>query len=105
MPETGGPVRQTDGYQAKAVRGPVSSVRRIGRADELKQTVYPSDAYTAVKHTVYRRYAQCWMAKILQKFPQGATIVDAFSGAGVYSDGLDGSPIVFAKTFLEHSAL
>lgn len=83
----------------------MSSVRRIGRADELKQTVYPSDAYTAVKHTVYRRYAQCWMGKILRKFEQGATIVDAFSGAGAYSDGLDGSPIVFARTFLEHSAL
>lgn len=31
-------------------------------------------------------------------------MVDAFSGAGEYSDGLEGSPIVFAQTFLQHTA-
>lgn len=83
----------------------MSSARPLSRGDELKQTVYTSDAYTAVKHAVYKRYTQCWMGKILRSFPQGAAIVDAFSGAGEYSDGLEGSPIVFAQTFLEHTFL
>ncbi|GAA5708090.1 hypothetical protein AQJ43_38020 [Streptomyces avermitilis] len=52
---------------------------------------------------MYRHYLQCWMGKILQKFPE-ATIVDAFAGPGIYTDGPPGSPIVVAKTFLEHTA-
>jgi three-Cys-motif partner protein len=42
------------------------------------------------------------MGKICQKFSRSA-IVDAFAGPGVYLDGPDGSPVVIAKTFLEHS--
>ncbi|MFG2352027.1 three-Cys-motif partner protein TcmP [Streptomyces phaeochromogenes] len=76
----------------------------MGRVDELRtQTVWKSDPHTQVKHLVYRHYLQCWMAKILQKFPE-ATIVDCFAGPGVYTDGLAGSPIVVANTFLEHTA-
>ncbi|MFF4902855.1 three-Cys-motif partner protein TcmP [Streptomyces sp. NPDC001068] len=76
----------------------------MGRVEELQQqTVWKSDPHTQVKHLVYRHYLQCWMAKILQKFPE-ATIVDCFAGPGIYSDGLAGSPIVVARTFLEHSA-
>ncbi|MFC9646888.1 three-Cys-motif partner protein TcmP [Streptomyces mirabilis] len=72
--------------------------------DELReQTVWKSDPHTQVKHLVYRHYLQCWMGKILQTFPE-ATIVDAFAGPGVYTDGPPGSPIVVAKTFLEHTA-
>jgi len=80
------------------------AVPRRSRSDELRETCYPSDPYTAVKHAVYRRYTQCWMGKILRSFPDGAAIVDGFCGAGTYTDGLDGSPLVFAKTFIEHSA-
>lgn len=72
------------------------------RADQLKELTYPSDPHTAVKHAIYKRYTQCWMGKVLQRFPRGA-IVDAFAGAGRYTDGLDGSPVMLAKTFLEHS--
>jgi len=42
------------------------------------------------------------MGKICQNFLRSA-IVDAFAGPGVYLDGPDGSPVVIAKTFLEHS--
>ncbi|MFJ6053612.1 three-Cys-motif partner protein TcmP [Streptomyces sp. NPDC092307] len=74
------------------------------RVEELRErTVWKSDPHTQVKHLVYRHYLQCWMAKILQKFPE-ATIVDGFAGPGVYNDGPPGSSIVVAKTFLEHSA-
>ncbi|MEV0745809.1 three-Cys-motif partner protein TcmP [Streptomyces sp. NPDC050273] len=74
------------------------------RVEELReQTVWKSDPHTQVKHLVYRHYLQCWMAKILQKFPE-ATIVDGFAGPGVYTDGPPGSSIVVAKTFLEHAA-
>lgn len=76
----------------------------MGRVEELRErTVWKSDPHTQVKHLVYRHYLQCWMGKILQKFPE-ATIVDAFAGPGVYADGPPGSSIVVAKTFLEHSA-
>lgn len=74
------------------------------RFEELKQTVYPSDPYTAVKQAAYKRYAQCWMGKLLRSFDGGAAIVDAFCGAGEYSDGLLGSPMTLARTFLDHSA-
>ncbi|MFF0170900.1 three-Cys-motif partner protein TcmP [Streptomyces prasinus] len=72
--------------------------------EELQeQTVWRSDPHTQVKHLVYRHYLQCWMAKILQTFRE-ATIVDAFAGPGVYTDGPPGSSLVVAKTFLEHTA-
>jgi len=45
------------------------------------------------------------MPKILQAgWHQGAVVIDAFSGGGYYSDGLDGSPVLVARTFLEHQA-
>ena len=74
------------------------------RKGELRdKTIWPSDPHTLVKHLVYRHYLECWMPKILQRFPQ-ATIVDAFAGPGIYEDGLDGSPILAARTFLSHTA-
>ncbi|MCD5316812.1 three-Cys-motif partner protein TcmP [Kineosporia babensis] len=41
------------------------------------------------------------MPKILSRFDSG-TVVDAFSGAGVYTDGKPGSSVVVAKAFLDH---
>ncbi|MEV6533638.1 three-Cys-motif partner protein TcmP [Streptomyces sp. NPDC051639] len=76
----------------------------MGRVEDLQEkTVWKSDPHTQVKHLVYRHYLQCWMAKILQTFTE-ATIVDCFAGPGVYTDGLAGSPVVVAKTFLEHGS-
>lgn len=66
-------------------------------------TEWPSEPRTLLKHQIYRRYVQCWMGKILQRFPS-ASIVDAFAGPGRYSDGPAGSPIVIARAFLEHRA-
>jgi three-Cys-motif partner protein len=63
---------------------------------------WPSEPRTLLKHQIYKQYADCWMGKILQRFPS-ATIVDAFAGPGAYSDGPDGSPLVIAKAFLGHS--
>ena len=67
-------------------------------------TLWPSQPRTLLKHQVYRQYLHCWMGKICQKFRDSA-IVDAFAGPGAYLDGPDGSPVVIAKTFLEHSHL
>lgn len=54
----------------------------MGRKQELREkTVWRSDPHTLVKHLIYRHYLDCWMPKILQKFPT-ATIVDAFAGPG-----------------------
>ncbi|WP_306366448.1 three-Cys-motif partner protein TcmP [Nocardiopsis sp. CC223A] len=76
----------------------------MSRSEELKEkTIWLSDPHLQVKHLVYRKYMDCWMAKILQKFPE-ASIVDAFSGPGIYQDGAPGSPILAAKAYLEHSA-
>lgn len=68
-----------------------------------KDTLWPSEPRVLIKHQVYRHYLQCWMGKICQRF-NVATVVDAFAGPGEYSDGPDGSPLVIAKTFLEHTA-
>jgi three-Cys-motif partner protein len=76
----------------------------LNRKQELRnKTVWRSDPHTLVKHMVYRHYLECWMPKILQRFPS-ATIVDAFAGPGEYEDGPDGSPLLVAKTYLRHSA-
>ena len=65
-------------------------------------TIWMSQPRTLLKHQVYRRYLHCWMGKICQKFRTSA-IVDGFAGPGIYLDGPDGSSVVIAKTFLEHS--
>jgi len=65
-------------------------------------TLWNSEPRTLLKHQVCRQYLRCWMGKICQSF-QSAAIVDAFAGPGAYQDGPDGSPVVIAKTFLEHS--
>jgi three-Cys-motif partner protein len=65
-------------------------------------TLWKSQPRTLLKHQVYRQYLHCWMGKICQKFKSSA-IVDAFAGPGAYLDGPDGSPMVIARTFLEHS--
>lgn len=69
-----------------------------------RDTLWNSEPRTLLKHQAYRQYLHCWMGKICQSFPSAA-IVDAFAGPGVYLDGPDGSPVVIAKTFLEHSRL
>lgn len=65
-------------------------------------TLWRSEPRTLLKHQVYRWYLHCWMGKICQTF-RTSTIVDCFAGPGFYEDGPDGSPIVIANTFLEHS--
>lgn len=65
-------------------------------------TEWPSEPRTLLKHQIYKRYVDCWMGKILQTFPS-ASIVDAFAGPGGYSDGPDGSSLVIAKAFLNHT--
>lgn len=71
----------------------------MGQPDD---TLWPSQPRTLLKHQVYRRYLDCWMGKVCQAFSNSA-IVDAFAGPGIYRDGPDGSPVVIAKTFLQHS--
>jgi three-Cys-motif partner protein len=66
-------------------------------------TLWDSEPRTLIKHQIYRHYLQCWMGKICRTF-ESASIVDAFAGPGQYRDGPDGSPVVIAKAFLEHSA-
>ena len=74
----------------------------MSRRAQLRQVLWRSDPHTALKHLVYRHYVNCWMGKILQRFPR-AVIVDGFAGPGAYKDGPDGSPILLAKAYLEHS--
>jgi three-Cys-motif partner protein len=67
-----------------------------------EETLWDSEPRTLLKHHVYRWYLDCWMGKVCQNFRHSA-VVDAFAGPGVYKDGLDGSSIVIANTFLNHS--
>jgi three-Cys-motif partner protein len=69
-----------------------------------KDTLWNSEPRTLIKHQVYQSYLGCWMGKICRSF-QYATIVDAFAGPGAYLDGVEGSPVVIAKTFLGHRSL
>lgn len=66
------------------------------------ETLWNSEPRTLLKHQIYRQYLHCWMGKICQSF-RSSVIVDGFAGPGSYRDGPDGSPVVIAKTFLEHS--
>lgn len=66
-----------------------------------KDCLWDSEPRTLLKHQAYRRYLGCWMGKVCRRFPM-ASIVDAFAGPGGYRDGPDGSPLVIAKTFMEH---
>jgi three-Cys-motif partner protein len=68
-----------------------------------QEILWRSEPRVLIKHQVYRHYLQCWMGKICRVFPV-STVVDAFAGPGEYEDGPDGSPIVIAKTLLEHSS-
>lgn len=69
---------------------------------ELEETVWAIEPHTTLKHLAYRKYVECWMAKILTKFPT-AYIVDAFAGPGVYKLGQPGSPILAAKSYIQHA--
>lgn len=64
---------------------------------------WASEPRTLLKHQIYKRYLDCWMPKILQVFP-AATVVDGFAGPGGYTDGPAGSPLVIARSFLDHSS-
>jgi three-Cys-motif partner protein len=66
------------------------------------EPLWNSEPRTLLKHQIYRQYLHCWMGKICQSF-RTSTVVDAFAGPGSYLDGPDGSPVVIAKTFTEHS--
>jgi three-Cys-motif partner protein len=78
-----------------------------GRRRQIREEpVYLSDPHTRIKHRIYRGYLDCWMPKVLQAiWNDGAVIVDAFSGAGYYKDGLDGSPLLVAKAYMQHQAV
>ncbi|AXQ62874.1 methyltransferase [Gordonia phage Angelique] len=71
------------------------------KSDVRDEVDYQSDPHTRLKHAFYRRYIACWMGKVLQqKWP--ATIVEPFSGSGMYSDGVEGSAMVIARLYREH---
>ena len=74
----------------------------MSRKKDVREKVdYESDPHTRLKHAFYRRYIACWMGKVLQqRWP--ATIVEPFSGSGMYSDGVEGSAIVIARLYREH---
>jgi three-Cys-motif partner protein len=65
---------------------------------------WPSEPRVVIKHKIYQLYLECWMAKICQRFRR-AVIVDGFAGPGGYTDGVEGSSLVVARTFLNHAAL
>jgi len=77
--------------------------KEASRMPPPTEMLWDSEPRTLIKHQIYRHYLQCWMGKICRTFAVSA-VVDAFAGPGLYRDGPDGSPVVIAKTFLEHSA-
>jgi three-Cys-motif partner protein len=82
----------------------MNDMREVMRMPPPSGTFWRSEPRTLLKHQVYRWYLDCWMGKICQTFPRSA-VVDCFAGPGSYEDGPEGSPVVIAKTFLDHSHL
>lgn len=71
---------------------------------QLRREELPSyDEHHKAKHRILEEYMKVWMAKLARTYPRVA-VVDGFASAGRYRDGRVGSPIIFMRAFLDHTA-
>jgi three-Cys-motif partner protein len=68
-----------------------------------KDTIWPIERHTVVKHQILKNYLQAWFP-ILSKYKSRIIYLDGYSGPGRYSKGEPGSPIVALKVASEHRA-
>lgn len=66
--------------------------------DELP-TVWPADRHTLAKHKILEGYLAAWMPIMTNQFGR-VRYIDAFAGAGEYSGGEPGSPVVVLNVAL-----
>ena len=59
--------------------------------------------HTKAKLDILQEYVIPWMRKVvLNKYgSKSCGVIDTFAGAGIYSDGSLGSPIILVKTAIE----
>lgn len=69
----------------------------------IKTVTWKIEPHTEVKHAILRKYLDAWIP-IISKFKR-ANYIDGFAGAGKYSDGEDGSPIIAIKSLIEHKLI
>ncbi len=67
--------------------------------------MWPCDPHTLAKHDLLRLYLQSWLPTLLHGGWPGVTYAEGFAGAGVYSGGQPGSPIIALDVFLGQRAL
>jgi three-Cys-motif partner protein len=71
-----------------------------------KQVVWECKPHTLAKHEILRRYLEAWYPILSGKsWCKTLTYAEGFAGAGVYTDGSPGSPVVAARVFLRRKHL
>ena len=66
--------------------------------------LWDRDAHTAAKHDLLRHYLNRWFPILLKSF-ESATYAEGFAGAGEYSGGEPGSPIIALQSLLDRPEL
>lgn len=72
--------------------------------DVRESTVWDRDPHTEAKHLVLRGYFDAWYPAMLRTFPR-LTVLEGYSGPGVYAKGEDGSPEIALRSLAERPEL
>lgn len=66
-----------------------------------KETHWPIDPHTKVKHLILRRYLDAWLP-IMAAYNGRIVFVDGFAGPARYEGGEEGSPLIALHALLDH---
>lgn len=67
-----------------------------------KETHWPIEPHTRVKHQILHRYLDAWLP-IMARYNGRIVFIDGFAGPGRYEGGEEGSPLIALRSLLEHS--
>lgn len=67
-----------------------------------KETHWPIEPHTGVKHLILRRYLHAWLP-IMATSNGRIVFIDGFAGPGRYEGGEEGSPLIALRALLDHS--
>lgn len=70
-----------------------------------RDTLWPAEAHTLVKHQVYRRYLNRWMPIMVNGWKGSVTYAEGFAGPGIYTGGEQGSPVIALRALLDEPVL
>lgn len=75
---------------------------------DTKATIYEADPHTLAKHQILREYLKRWLpilarqSRAIGRQDHRLLYVDGFAGAGEYTGGIPGSPLVAIEAALAH---